>query len=83
MVWPKLLLEEGEQNGDHNSGFYRLTEDNEEDWDGEDIRHSGGESPDRADEGKSGLQRLQFQFNGSGHLRKVCELAELERCGII
>ena len=40
-----MLLEEREQNRDDDSGLYRLTEDDEEDGDCEDVRHGEFESP--------------------------------------
>jgi hypothetical protein len=55
----QLLLEEREQNGDDDSGLYRFTKDNKEDWDGEYIRHGDGEALNRVSEGRFGLERLQ------------------------
>ena len=61
LLGTQLLLEEGQENRDDDSGFYCLTKDDEEDWDREDVRHSEGESPDRVNEGRSGLTTLRFQ----------------------
>jgi hypothetical protein len=45
MLGTQLLLEKREQNRDDDSGLYRFTKDNEEDWDGKYIRHGDAESP--------------------------------------
>jgi hypothetical protein len=55
----QLLLEEREQNGYDDSGFYRFTKDNEEDGDGEHVRHGDGEDLGRMSEGRFGMERLQ------------------------
>ena len=52
MLGTQLLLEEREQNGDDDSGLYRFTKDNEEDGDGEHIRHGDGEDLNRVSEGR-------------------------------
>jgi hypothetical protein len=72
MLGTELLLEEREEDGDDDSRFYRLTEDDEEDWDREDVRHRAGDALDaRGEGGRSGLKRLQIQCS--------CQAA-FERC---
>jgi hypothetical protein len=78
----QLLLEEREQNGDDNSGLYRFTKDNEEDGDGENIRHGDSKGLNRVSEGRFGLERLQSLCSCSSCLCEVSKMAELERCGI-
>ena len=67
----QLLLEEREQNGDDDSGLYRFTKDNEEDGDGEHIRHGDGEDLNRVSEGRFGLERLQSLCSRSSCLCEV------------
>ena len=42
LFWPNLLLEEGKKDGDHQACFQCLTEDDEEDGDGEHVGHFDG-----------------------------------------
>jgi hypothetical protein len=44
MFGTQLLTEEREENGDDDSGLDRLAEDDEEDGDGEDVRHRAGDA---------------------------------------
>lgn len=41
LVWAELLLEEGQQDGDDNAGLERLSEDDEENRDGEHVFDHG------------------------------------------
>jgi hypothetical protein len=77
-----LLLKERQQNGDDDSSLYRFTKDNEEDGDGEHIRHNDGEGLNCVSEGRFGLERLQSLRSRSSCLCEVWKMAELERCGI-
>jgi hypothetical protein len=43
LVWPQLLLDEGEEDGDDDACFERFSEDDEKDGDGEDLHHDGGD----------------------------------------
>jgi hypothetical protein len=51
LFWPNLLFEESKQDGDHQARLQRLTENNEEDWDGKDVGH-----PDPQPTVQNGLQ---------------------------
>lgn len=44
MLRTELLLEEREEHGDDDSGLNGLTEDDEEDGDGEDVRHRASDT---------------------------------------
>lgn len=47
MLRTELLFEEREENGDDDPGLNRLAEDDEEDGDGEDVRHRASDAATR------------------------------------